>query len=131
MHPLALAARLDDPCAAQVGQVAGDFGLWLIEYFDEVADAKLPVAHQVEQAQAGGVFQGLEEALQVAARRVGAWRVFCHGLLIRLDEYVGKPYSCISRYVFGDNRMAEQVLSRYGRSTVRWRRARCRARTRE
>jgi hypothetical protein len=64
--------------------------LRLLEYLHEITDTELLVAHQVEQAQAGGVSQGLEEALQIAARRIGAWRFFCHGLLIRLDEYVGK-----------------------------------------
>ena len=68
VHPLALASRLDDPRAAQVGQVAADLGLRLLQNLDEVADAKLLVAHQVEQAQAGGVSQRLKEAFHVEAR---------------------------------------------------------------
>ena len=72
VHPLALAPRLDDPRAAQVGQVAADLGLRLLQNFHEVADAQLLVAHQVEQAQARGISQRLEEALHVEVQ--WAWR---------------------------------------------------------
>src|SRR5208283_810909 len=99
VHPLALAARLDDPRAAQVGQMAADLGLRLLQDFDEIADAELLVAHQVEQAQAGDVSQRLEEAFHVEVNWLGA-RLHCHGSLIRLDEYVGKRYIRFSIYIF-------------------------------
>jgi hypothetical protein len=61
VHPLAFAASVDDACAAEVGEVAGDLGLGLLEDFDEVADADLAVIHEVEQTEAGGVGEGCEE----------------------------------------------------------------------
>lgn len=64
VHPLALAAGVDEAGGAEVGEVAGDFGLRLAEDLDEVADAELLVAQEVEEAEAGGVAEGLEEAFE-------------------------------------------------------------------
>ena len=70
MHPLALAARGDDACVAQVSEVARDFRLALVENLDKITDADLAADHQVQQAQSGGVGQRREEAGQ--ADRWGA-----------------------------------------------------------
>jgi len=65
VHPRALAAGGDDAGAAEVGEVAGDFGLVLIEDVDEVADADFLIADEVEEAEAGGVAECLVEAFDV------------------------------------------------------------------
>lgn len=67
VHPLALAARDHDAGAAQVSEVAGDFGLALPEYLDEIADADFPSLHEVEQPQAGAVGEGGKEQSQVVS----------------------------------------------------------------
>ncbi len=73
----------------------GYFGLSLLQNLHEVADANLLVSHQVEQAETSVVTQSLEEEFRIERIR------FCsHELLIRLDEYVGKGYSCFGEYVF-------------------------------
>lgn len=77
--------------------MAGDFWLGRVEDFDEVADADLLIAHEVEEAETGVVAEGLEEAFEVEGCLLG-W----HGLnYIRLDEYVKREYICFSRYVSG------------------------------
>lgn len=61
VHPFALAAGGDDACAAEVGEMARDFGLALAEDFDEEADADFAAGDEVEQAEASGVCEGGEE----------------------------------------------------------------------
>ena len=61
MHPLAFAAGGDDAGLAQIGEVARDFWLGLAEDFNQIADADLLVAHEIEKAQARIIAQGLEE----------------------------------------------------------------------
>lgn len=65
VHPAAFPPHGDESGAAEVGEVAGDFRLWLAEDFSEVADANLLVTDDVEEAKAGHVSQGLEESLEV------------------------------------------------------------------
>jgi hypothetical protein len=85
VHPLARATAFDDACASQIGQMAADLGLRLGEDLDQGADAEFFVAHEVEQAQAGEIAEGLKEEFLVEVVLFG-W----HGLYIRLDEYVSK-----------------------------------------
>jgi hypothetical protein len=65
--------------------MAADLGLRLGEDLDQGADAEFFVAHEVEQAQAGEIAEGLKEEFLVEVVLFG-W----HGLYIRLDEYVSK-----------------------------------------
>ena len=62
MHPLPFAARTDDTGVAEIGEVAGYFGLALLEHFDEVADTDLAAVHKVEKAKARAVGESGEEA---------------------------------------------------------------------
>lgn len=55
VHPFALAAGGDDAGAAEVGQMAGDFGLALAEDRDEIADADFPAVDEVQEAEAGAI----------------------------------------------------------------------------
>ena len=61
MHPLPFTPCLDNSSAAQVSQMAGDFGLSLLQDLNEGTDANLPVSQQIEQAKAGHVAQRLEK----------------------------------------------------------------------
>lgn len=65
VHPLAFAACADDAGAAQVGEVAGNLGLALVENLNEVTDADFAVAHEIKQAQAGAVAERGEHARHV------------------------------------------------------------------
>jgi hypothetical protein len=70
VHPFALAARGHYAGTAQVRKVARDFGLALPEYLNEITDADLALAYQVEQAQAGAVRErGKQERQVVVLRR--------------------------------------------------------------
>ena len=64
VHPFAFAAGVDEAGGAEVGEVAGDLGLGLAEDLDEVADAELLVAQEIEEAEACGVTEGLEETFE-------------------------------------------------------------------
>jgi len=86
VHPLPFAAGGDDAGVAEVGEVAGDFGLALLEDFDEVADADFPACHEVEETQAGGVGEGCEETSET--REIEFAGGFCHESNIRLDRYI-------------------------------------------
>jgi hypothetical protein len=55
MHPLAVPSGRDDACASQVGEMTRDLGLSLLKDFDKVANAYFLLAHQIKQAQAGGI----------------------------------------------------------------------------
>lgn len=61
VHPLSLTASTDNSSSAEVGKVAGDFGLALAQDLDKVADTDLASGQQVEKAQACGICQGREE----------------------------------------------------------------------
>ena len=61
MYPLPFPAGGDDTGLAEVGEVTGDFGLPLLQDFDEVADADLSTFHQVEQTEAGRVGECSED----------------------------------------------------------------------
>src|SRR5690606_41918776 len=61
-HPLPLAAILENPPLAQLGQVAGDLRLALAEGGGELADAQFLLPEDQQQAaEAGVVGQGLVE----------------------------------------------------------------------
>lgn len=62
VHPHPLAAVLHQSGMAQGGEVAGDGGLGEIEDAHQVADAQLPFLEKGEEAQAGLLGEGLEEA---------------------------------------------------------------------
>jgi len=63
VHPLAVAARLNHSGTAQIGQMPGDFGLALLQNLNKIADADLPVSHQVEQAEPRIVSQRLKKEI--------------------------------------------------------------------
>lgn len=90
VHPAAFPPHGDEPGAAKVGEVAGDFGLRLTKDFSEVANTDLLVADDVEQAEAGHIPEGLEEPLEV--KGCLSWG---HGVIV---------YALT--YVFGDNIVA-------------------------
>lgn len=69
VHPLAVSPGIHDPGAAKIGQVPGYFGLPLPQDLDQVADADLPLSHQVQQAEARIVAQGLKETLHIEPGR--------------------------------------------------------------
>lgn len=81
MHPFALAAGFDEAGAAEVGEVAGNFGLVGLQGALEEADADFAVAHEVEEAQSVFVGEGGEEL-----------GVGFHAVRIRLDIYDGKSH---------------------------------------
>jgi hypothetical protein len=68
VHPLAFAASFDEAGAAEICEVAGDFGLALAQDLDEVTYADLAAAHQVEEAEPGGVGKGGEEQGKIGGR---------------------------------------------------------------
>src|ERR1700744_3581342 len=82
VHPLALAPRRHQPRTAQERQMPGYLRLRLPQHLDEVADANLLLAHQVQQPQPCPVAQRLEEALHVERFRRHGSHYIC------LDEYV-------------------------------------------
>ena len=51
VHPLALPSRRDDAGTAEVRQMTGNLRLWRSKNFDEVANANLLVAYEVEEAE--------------------------------------------------------------------------------
>jgi hypothetical protein len=65
MHPLAVAPRLNDPGAAQIGQVPGNLRLALLQNLHKVADANLLLSHEVKEAESRGVAEGLKETFDV------------------------------------------------------------------
>ncbi len=65
MHPLSLAPCRDDARATKVSEVSGDLGLGSAENFDEIADANLLIAHQVQEAEPCVVAEGLEKSLDI------------------------------------------------------------------
>ncbi len=83
---LAFAAGLDEADAAQMGEVGGDAGLAEVEDFLELGDGKLLLLEQRENAQAGGIVEGLPE------RAVG------HGLLPAHYIHVSR---CVNGFIFG------------------------------
>lgn len=113
MHPLALSARRDNASIPQIGQVPGNFRLRTAEDFYEIADANLLLSHEIEKPKASIVPQGLKEPFHI--------ELPCprdHRKYIRFDEYNDKRYIQRDEYVFGGDRMAEQILesvkSKYG-----------------
>ena len=65
VHPLAFAACGNDAGLAQIGEMAGDFGLRAFQDVDQVADADFPVADEVENAQASDIGERLKETFEV------------------------------------------------------------------
>jgi len=65
VHPLPFPAGVDDAGAAEIGEVAGDFGLALAENFDKETDANLASVHEIEETEAGAIGKGREEEGQV------------------------------------------------------------------
>lgn len=56
----------------------GDFGLWIAEDLNEVADADLLLSDEIEEAEPGLVAERLEEALQVEG--IAFWHVVIFAL---------------------------------------------------
>lgn len=65
MLPETLATGRHQSAAAQVSQVARDLGLAGLQGLDEIADADLAFAHEIEQAQACTVSEGAEQSLEI------------------------------------------------------------------
>ena len=65
VHPFTLATGSDDTRVAQIGKMTRHPGLRAAQYFNEVADTNLLLAHEVEQAKASVVTEGLEKPLHV------------------------------------------------------------------
>jgi hypothetical protein len=82
VHPLALATGAHQAGFAEVGEVAGDFRLGLLEYLDEIADADLAIAHEVEQAEAGGIGEGGEKGRELMAGVFREISLGWHGSII-------------------------------------------------
>lgn len=79
VHPLTIAPGLDDSCIPEVSQMPGDFGLTLLQDFDQVADADLLIRHQVEQAEPGVISECLKKPLHVERSRLRPHRyVYTH-----------------------------------------------------
>ena len=72
VHPGALTANGNNAGPAQIGEVARDFGLGLAEDLDKIADAKLVLSHEIEQAQAREVAECLEKSLNIEDHRLTA-----------------------------------------------------------
>ena len=64
VHPQALAAGGDNAGAAQISEVAGNFGLIGLQDFDEIADAEFGVAHEVQEAKAGAIGQRAKQGFE-------------------------------------------------------------------
>lgn len=65
VHPLTLSPRLNNARPPKIRKVPRDFRLPLLKYLHEKADAYLPISHEVEQAEASGVSEGLKEEFDV------------------------------------------------------------------
>ena len=61
MNPLAFASGGDKSSPLQISKMARDFGLVCFQSLDHRANANLVIAKQVNQAQASGVAERLEE----------------------------------------------------------------------
>ena len=69
IDPLAVFAGDDEADAAQVGQMARGGGLGNVKHPQEVIDAPLALAEQMENAQAGAVREGPEDRIGVELAR--------------------------------------------------------------
>ncbi len=67
VHPLAFAPGQHQACAAQVGEMPGDFGLGNVQDVNEVAHANLASMHQLQEAQAGEIREGAKNLLEIGA----------------------------------------------------------------
>lgn len=91
VHPLCFAPRRDDTGATKVCQVPRNLGLWATKNLYEVTDTNLLISHEVQEAEARTITQGLKKPLHIEC-------LLCHELCIRLDEYDGNIYIHLSRY---------------------------------
>lgn len=64
VNPLSVATRLRQPGPAQIGEMARDLRLRLVEHAHEVADARLAEGEQVQEAQPGAIGQRGEEIFE-------------------------------------------------------------------
>jgi hypothetical protein len=76
VHPLAIAANRNDPGPPEVSKMAGDLRLRAADHFDEIADAKLLVTHQVQNPESRFVPQRLKESLEVKLGLLGHAYIF-------------------------------------------------------
>ena len=65
VYPLPFPPGSHDSSTAQVGKVAGDLWLRLVEDFDKIANANFLIAHKIQKPEAGIVTESLEEAFGV------------------------------------------------------------------
>ena len=61
VHPFAFAPYGDDTRTAQIREMSGDLRLRLAEDLHEIADAELPLGHQIQQTQTGAIAEGPKE----------------------------------------------------------------------
>ena len=80
MHPFALAPGGHNACLAEVGEVAGDLGLALAQYLNQIADAEFVACHQIEEAQACGVSQRGKQTSQLSGFCGGPHRNIVYAL---------------------------------------------------
>jgi SAM-dependent methyltransferase len=90
--------------------VPRDLRLRSAKDLDEVADANLLLAHQVQQPKASRVTESLKETGQIDLS------FSSHVLCIRIDECVRKRYIHLDEYVRGENmaQVLDAVRSKYG-----------------
>jgi hypothetical protein len=61
VHPLPFSSRGYDACAAKVGQMPRYLRLWMPQYLYKVADTKLLIPHQVQEAKSCVIAKGLKK----------------------------------------------------------------------
>lgn len=114
VHPLAFAAGGDEAGAAQIGEMARDFGLAEPENFNEITDADLAAPDEVEEAEPGAVRQGREEQREI----VGLWRAGHFFIIYGLTDVSSGEYIRLSVYkertMSTGSGVQEQVKAKYG-----------------
>jgi len=92
--------------------VSRDFGLWLIQYFHEIADTYFLVIHKVQETKAGAVPECLEKSLHIK-RLLLDRHIYEY---IRIDRCVQCEYSRICEYMEESmsELLLESVKSKYG-----------------
>jgi hypothetical protein len=70
VHPLSVAARLDDAGASQIREMPRDLRLRLVQHLDEVTHADLTFSHQIQEAQTRAITERLEERCEVVLHAI-------------------------------------------------------------
>ena len=80
VHPLPVPPGSYNSGTAQVGQMPGDFGLWLIQNLHEIAHADFLISHEIQEPQPRVIAESLKEAVDLEALFLGFHKIIIYAL---------------------------------------------------